>query len=112
MKLGHRRRQTVQLRRRQAAPEGVSVVGMTVTEVRKFRPPGRPHRDLPGHQARSTSAQVGRSAVVDDADVAAVTGMPSSRRQDRQDPVTVWVWVTNVDELVRIALARPAPDAV
>ncbi len=94
------------------ALKGVGVVGMTVTEVRGFGRQG-------GHTEtyRGTEYQVDFlpkvkiEAVVDDADVAAVTdAIVDAAKTDKIGDGKVWV--TNVDELVRIRTGETGADAV
>ena len=91
------------------ALKGIGVVGMTVTEVRGFGRQG-------GHTEtyRGTEYQVDFlpkvkvEAVVEDSDAdAVVDAITSSATTDKIGDGKVWV--TTVDELVRIRTGRPAP---
>jgi nitrogen regulatory protein P-II 1 len=94
------------------ALKGAGVVGITVTEVRGFGRQG-------GHTEtyRGTEYQVDflpkvkLEVIVDDGDVAAVVdAVASSARSDKIGDGKVWV--TAVDELVRIRTGETGADAV
>ena len=94
------------------ALKGAGVVGITVTEVRGFGRQG-------GHTEtyRGTEYQVDflpkvkLEVIVDDGDVAAVVeAVGSSARTDKIGDGKVWV--TAVDELVRIRTGETGADAV
>jgi nitrogen regulatory protein PII len=94
------------------ALKGIGVVGMTVTEVRGFGRQG-------GHTEtyRGTEYQVDFlpkvkvEAIVDDGDAAAVLdAITTSARTDKIGDGKVWV--TNVDELVRIRTGESGAEAV
>ena len=94
------------------ALKAAGVVGITVTEVRGFGRQG-------GHTEtyRGTEYQVDflpkvkLEVIVDDADVPSVVdAISSSARTDKIGDGKVWV--TSVDELVRIRTGETGPDAV
>jgi nitrogen regulatory protein P-II 1 len=94
------------------ALKAIGVVGMTVTEVRGFGRQG-------GHTEtyRGTEYQVDFlpkvrvETIVDDADVAdVVDALVNSARTDKIGDGKVWV--TSVDELVRIRTGERGADAV
>jgi nitrogen regulatory protein P-II 1 len=94
------------------ALKGIGVVGMTVTEVRGFGRQG-------GHTEtyRGTEYQVDFlpkvkvEAIVDDGDAAAVLdAITTSARTDKIGDGKVWV--TNVDDLIRIRTGESGAEAV
>ena len=96
-----------------AALAAAGVVGMTVTEVQRLRPPGRPHRDLPRHrvpdrlraqgEARDRRRRRRRRR-------ASSTRSPTAARTGKIGDGKVWV--TDVDEIVRIRTGEQGADAI
>jgi nitrogen regulatory protein P-II 1 len=95
-----------------AALKGAGVVGITVTEVRGFGRQG-------GHTEtyRGTEYQVDflpkvkLEVIIDDADVAGVIdAVSTAARTDKIGDGKIWV--TSVDELVRIRTGETGSDAV
>ena len=94
------------------ALKGIGVVGMTVTEVRGFGRQGGHTETYRGTEYQvDVLPKVKVEAIVDDGDAAAVLdAITTSARTDKIGDGKVWV--TNVDELVRIRTGESGAEAV
>ena len=95
------------------ALKGAGVVGMTVTEVRGFGRQGGHTETYRGTEYQIDFVpKVKLEIVVDDARRRRASSTPSSRPARTDKIGDGKVWVTDVDDLVRIRTGERGPDAV
>ena len=96
------------------ALKAAGVTGITVERGPRLRPPGRPHRDLPGHRVPDRLRPQGRDRDRRRRrDRRRASSTPSSRAASTGKIGDGKIWVTDVDRLVRIRTGRgrqPTPS--